>query len=39
MAYYVPTANIRIFNPKVYFDEKNGGSYHMERNNDKIDPW
>jgi hypothetical protein len=31
MAYYVPTANIRLFSPKVYFDEQNGGSYHMER--------
>jgi hypothetical protein len=31
MAYYVPTANVRLFSPKVYFDEQNGGSYHMER--------
>jgi hypothetical protein len=31
MAYYVPTANIRLFSPKVYFDEQNGGSYHMEK--------
>jgi hypothetical protein len=31
MAYYVPMANIRLFSPKVYFDEQNGGSYHMER--------
>jgi hypothetical protein len=30
-AYYVPTASIRRFSPKVYFDEQNGGSYHMER--------
>jgi hypothetical protein len=30
MAYYIPTANIRLFSPKVYFDEQNGGSYHME---------
>jgi hypothetical protein len=31
MAYYVPTANIRCFSSKVYFDEQNGGSDHMER--------
>jgi hypothetical protein len=31
MVYYVPTANIRLFSPKVYFDEQNGGSYHMEK--------
>jgi hypothetical protein len=31
MAYYVPTANIRLLSPKVYFYEQNGGSYHMER--------
>jgi hypothetical protein len=31
MAYYVPTANIRLFSPKGYFDEQNCGSYHMER--------
>jgi hypothetical protein len=31
MAYYVPTANIRLLSLKVYFDEQNGGSYHMER--------
>jgi hypothetical protein len=31
MAYYVPTANIRLFSTKVYFDEQNGGSYHMEK--------
>jgi hypothetical protein len=31
MAYYVPTATIRLFSPKVYFDEQNGGSYHMEK--------
>jgi hypothetical protein len=31
MAYYVPAANIRLFSPKVYFDEQNGGSYHMEK--------
>jgi hypothetical protein len=31
MAYYVQTANIRLFSPKVYYDEQNGGSYHMER--------
>jgi hypothetical protein len=31
MAYYVPTANIRLFSPKVYVDEQNGGPYHMER--------
>jgi hypothetical protein len=30
MAYYVLTTNIRIFSLKVYFDEQNGGSYHME---------
>jgi hypothetical protein len=30
MAYYVPTSNIRLFSPNVYFDEQNGGSYHME---------
>jgi hypothetical protein len=31
MAYYVPAANIRLFSPKVYFDEQNGGSYHMKK--------
>jgi hypothetical protein len=31
MAYYVPTANIRLFSTKVCFDEQNGGSYHMEK--------
>jgi hypothetical protein len=31
MAYYVPTVNIRLFSPKVYFEKQNGGSYHMER--------
>jgi hypothetical protein len=31
MAYYVTAANIRLFSPKVYFDEQNGGSYHMEK--------
>jgi hypothetical protein len=31
MAYYVPAANIRLFSPKAYFDEQNGGSYHMEK--------
>jgi hypothetical protein len=31
MAYYVPTANIKLFSPKVYFDKQNGGSYHMEK--------
>jgi hypothetical protein len=31
MAYYIQTANIRLFSPKVYFNEQNGGSYHMER--------
>jgi hypothetical protein len=31
MAYYVPTANIRLFSPKYYSDEQNCGSYHMER--------
>jgi hypothetical protein len=31
MASYVPAANIRLFSPKVYFDEQNGGSYHMEK--------
>jgi hypothetical protein len=31
MAYYVPSANIRLFSPKVYFDEQNSGSYHMEK--------
>jgi hypothetical protein len=31
MVYYVPTANIRLFSPKDYFDEQNGGSYHKER--------
>jgi hypothetical protein len=31
MAYYVSTANIRLFYPKVYVDEQNGGSYHMEK--------
>jgi hypothetical protein len=30
MVYYVLTANIRLFSPKVYFDEQHGGSYHME---------
>jgi hypothetical protein len=30
MAYYVTAANIRLFSPKVYFDEQNGGSYHMK---------
>jgi hypothetical protein len=24
-------ANIRLFSPKVYFDEQNGGSYHIEK--------
>jgi hypothetical protein len=36
MAYYVPTSNIRIFAPKVYFDEHNGGSDHMERNMTRL---
>jgi hypothetical protein len=31
MAYYLTTSNIRLFSPKVYFDEQNSGSYHMER--------
>jgi hypothetical protein len=31
MAYYLTTANIRLFSPKVYFDEQNVGAYHMER--------
>jgi hypothetical protein len=31
MAYYVPAANMRLSPPKVYVDEQNGGSYHMER--------
>jgi hypothetical protein len=31
MAYYVPAANIRLFSPKVYFDEQNGGSYQMKK--------
>jgi hypothetical protein len=31
IAYYVPTANIRLFSLKVYVDEQNGGSYHMEQ--------
>jgi hypothetical protein len=31
IAYYVPAATIRIFSPKVYFDEQKGGSYHMEK--------
>jgi hypothetical protein len=31
MAYYLPKANIRLFSPKVYFYEQNGGSYHMEK--------
>jgi hypothetical protein len=29
MVYYVRTDNIRLFSPEVYFDEQNGGSYHM----------
>jgi hypothetical protein len=36
MAYYVPTSNIRLFAPKVYFDEQNGGSYHMEKNMTRL---
>jgi hypothetical protein len=31
MVYCVPKANIRLFSPKVYFDEKNDGSYHMTK--------
>jgi hypothetical protein len=30
MAYYVATDNIRLFSPKVYFDEQSGESYNME---------
>jgi hypothetical protein len=36
MAYYAPTANIRLFSPKVYFDEQNGGSYHMEKGKTRL---
>jgi hypothetical protein len=31
MAHYVPAASIRLFSPKVYFHEQNGGSYHMKK--------
>jgi hypothetical protein len=32
MAYYVPKSNIRLFYPRVFFDEQNDWSYHMAKN-------
>jgi hypothetical protein len=36
MDYYVPTANIRLFTPKLYLEEQNGASYHIENNMTKL---